>query len=950
MNPSIPMFAKDPVVLERNMGVAENFHMSQVDGAEKKKQRSALNVTSAGQERYRLTEMEERRRFHVLGDLTRVCFEEITGPTELRRRFLSARELAMSSRPAERKRRKTSGRITQMLQTFEDLYGVETNNTSFSRPSRSRRMQDGKSLLDTLFPLHLSFEKSPADSIFSKIETARDNLVSDVKLDNAESEEPMLNLESFQYGRTMRESPHGLQQTTTISLKDCGTTSQSRESFNRTTNNYSFRETFASKAAKENTTARFMESSNGDFTSMDQSESNVESLRFLKSKQNTSSVPGSLSLQPFAPAKSTNLNPVNVTHSEDPLVDKSVTANNDIFRLPSQDDNNDIFRLPSQDHDDSSADGSQVSVSHDEKMQISEEDIRRDTIDDGKHALASQETDNAGKDCFRLPTPSSSSEEESDDEYEMAAREYERASETLSSGSLPKSMNNSLSNGDHCQSSLDCAKNSQEVDSIEEDDISPILARGRPAAKRNKPVLAIQDTQDSPSGPLAKNHSETQNHAHTNLMTSKVHEFSSEKTVEYSENLSIFHTQTSMTKVRFSVEPVDNMSIKEIVDSVALPRRKAALVKNKRIFAIEDTPNSHGESLLNAVSSNSDTTMESNKFFEDLKNTQDTSFSSDCESIVCAICFGKQSPDFDPIILCDGFGNKTCNFAVHVTCYNANVDLSDENSIWRCDVCEYLQEGGTRSDMQCCLCFGISGVLKRSTGNVWQHPRCDAKDKKPTRLHKLTHLDTYAPRSKKKEDNAPANYSRRRPLTHLSTNIDAVQENDALAPLDADAEIRKKRRKEFYQKFIDDEAEASDDDEIDEQEEKEIKAIEEDEAELAEGFINDSSQLGYTQDELDIDPLDDGVTHRALDNERERMRQFSTPMMNRLMMRQSDTPASAPDSDKGLGRMHFIRSVLEHHRRGGRAEEIEELYQQLEKDVENDATSVGGIDSWDSLR
>jgi hypothetical protein len=80
------------------------------------------------------------------------------------------------------------------------------------------------------------------------------------------------------------------------------------------------------------------------------------------------------------------------------------------------------------------------------------------------------------------------------------------------------------------------------------------------------------------------------------------------------------------------------------------------------------------------------------------------------------------------------------------------------------------------------------------------------------------------------------------------------------------------------------------------------------------------------------------------------MRQFATPMMNRLMMRQSDTPASAPDSDKGLGRMHFIRSVLEHHRQGGRAEDIEEVYQQLEKDVNNDAVSRRDKDSWDTWR
>ena len=39
-----------------------------------------------------------------------------------------------------------------------------------------------------------------------------------------------------------------------------------------------------------------------------------------------------------------------------------------------------------------------------------------------------------------------------------------------------------------------------------------------------------------------------------------------------------------------------------------------------------------------------------------------------------------------------------------------------------------------------------------------------------------------------------------------------------------------------------------------------------------------------------------------------------------------------------LGKMHFVRSVLEHHKNGGDADEIERAYQQLEKEAaENDS-------------
>jgi hypothetical protein len=137
-------------------------------------------------------------------------------------------------------------------------------------------------------------------------------------------------------------------------------------------------------------------------------------------------------------------------------------------------------------------------------------------------------------------------------------------------------------------------------------------------------------------------------------------------------------------------------------------------------------------------------------------------------------------------------------------------------------------------------------------------------------------------------------------------------------------------------------------------EEEEARRIEGEE-EFYNSFINDSSQLDYTQDDLDRiglsenvqTPLESGSIHRAVDMAKERMNQFATPMFNRRMVKNCrqhvnatpgsgshdawdrPTPQSAPSSEKGLGNMHFIRSILAHHRNGGKAEDIEKEYNKI---------------------
>lgn len=149
--------------------------------------------------------------------------------------------------------------------------------------------------------------------------------------------------------------------------------------------------------------------------------------------------------------------------------------------------------------------------------------------------------------------------------------------------------------------------------------------------------------------------------------------------------------------------------------------------------------------------------------------------------------------------------------------------------------------------------------------------------------------------------------------------------------------------KQRVNNFFDEEAGvlSYDEDSGDAAEESELLAIEADE-QSHDSFINDSSQLGRcTQDDLDLvfgaekavpcTDVTNASVHRALDIRRERENQYSTPIFNRRQMRKAaeSTPSSAHATERGLGSMEFIRSVLEHHKAGGEADAIEGEYQRL---------------------
>lgn len=165
---------------------------------------------------------------------------------------------------------------------------------------------------------------------------------------------------------------------------------------------------------------------------------------------------------------------------------------------------------------------------------------------------------------------------------------------------------------------------------------------------------------------------------------------------------------------------------------------------------------------------------------------------------------------------------------------------------------------------------------------------------------------------------------------------DKENQHTSTATLIERRERVKQRIEEKYRcKFFDTEAVLDGSDE-DSDEEEAIKQIEEEESHNS--FINDSSQLGYTQDDLDqinADEevregliFDDSLLHRQLNHQQNVAEQFKTPIFNRRMMRPS-LSQNIPSSQRGLGNMNFIRSILEHHRQGGDSDEIEEEYHRL---------------------
>ena len=169
-------------------------------------------------------------------------------------------------------------------------------------------------------------------------------------------------------------------------------------------------------------------------------------------------------------------------------------------------------------------------------------------------------------------------------------------------------------------------------------------------------------------------------------------------------------------------------------------------------------------------------------------------------------------------------------------------------------------------------------------------------------------------------------YSSDRPELKSAQNAVIVEASTRQARLE-----NLRRRRQGAAAFVLEEAEVDSDDSGDEDEDLELEGDEMSD----DSFINDATELTQhlSQDHLaSVDPdacEETSFRHRALDAQRAIAQQYMTPLLNRRMTRPHDSAFSS-SSQKGLGNMHFVRSVLEHHRQGGTAEDIEACYRLMQ--------------------
>jgi Fanconi anemia group M protein len=409
--------------------------------------------------------------------------------------------------------------------------------------------------------------------------------------------------------------------------------------------------------------------------------------------------------------------------------------------------------------------------------------------------------------------------------------------------------------------------------------------------------------------------------------------------------------------------------------------------------------------IIGSIDALRDTPLASSGVCDRAPGTGNTSKSVD--DIICAVCRSGTSPDEDPILLCDGPAlGFPCSVAVHLSCYSIPHEALDHES-WRCDPCAHYFNGGIRIACYACDRDETAGLLKRldDEGTVWKHVGCQDERKRLRKIgNRKCGASSSAPATPGESLGAAATNKRLRGGSSRE-NRAAVQSRklpprrplDDIRPNEAEADgayryrraqLRRKCspiRRNRYSRFLDLEAAIDSDEDVegDDEEEYEIAALEAEEMEDMAGFINDSSQLGTASQEDELDRADPdakglesaGALHRACDGDRERLFAFATPALNRRHLRRAqrrqqrlqvrgdehdddaedeeddddeddDDHSGVPSSEKGLGKMYFIRSVLEHHRRGGDMNDVEEVYHELLAEQRRQEGVEESLDEW----
>jgi len=935
--PTEPMFPTTPTLQELNMQVSQKFHVSQVEGHDNKSTRASNGTRSSKASakkrlRWRLSE-EEQRRVATLGVPGQIpCFATSEFPLSLTRRLFAARRNQSNVALSNGKTKSIStGRSSRILRRIELGYTeVQTSSTTTRTAVRSRSFRRGEeSALDLLFPTS-----------------------SDQTSENAFADK----LHRFSVGgpHKVKEATHPVASVSSKSVYSIPIVASERVPLNRGAAHTKtaapvvveqipgIRGPGQVRAPPSNTTTAVVQQPNLPVTRVETTVAQNPYKRPVKSPQMQAGKPGPSNKYRSSASKDSR-----------PTFGSSLLAQDSggSFRVAAAE-----LEKPSESH-----------PQKQERVEIAVSDATYKGVLTGRFpATASfllpnqdigaemeisrlETHDAAETEDFRLPTQDDSSSSEDDDEGDEGDKAHTRENDTTGAQHMRAPVV-APSNIDAQKSVVDSVNEPNEATNIEEDsfllptqessseDESTSDEAEKEVSEDDVPLISLKKRadfeQDVPLIYLKKSVSRKSTDSDDVMLVSLKRKKDTRSETEtprvgrHSKTSKHFLSNTGTQSSSAANDgPVHGFSD---TPDMPLPHKLKASRRNVLDDDEDDTPEkaaSRGDTLVDtprdALASRAsenplaDTPQEEHRMAAPKASVDD---------IVCAVCLSGDSPDVDPIILCDGHDDSSpCDLAVHTTCYGATVNFDDDQP-WRCDPCEFRYNDG-RGVLQCGICQGGEAPLRKISISYWKHPGCrSATNQGPARrLRKIQ--QRKAPTSKPGRSAGHAN-------TSHSRSADTLVETISRQP------AQKRMR---YLRFMDEEAhiDSGEDMDGDEEDEDDLAAIQEEEEELHGSFINDSSQLGFTQDELvradaDIGQHHDDRIHRTMDLERERMRQFATPVLNRRMVQEkgawSATQSSGAGSEKGLGNMHFIRSVIEHHRQGGRAEDIERMYEALEEE------------------
>jgi NuA3 HAT complex component NTO1 len=106
--------------------------------------------------------------------------------------------------------------------------------------------------------------------------------------------------------------------------------------------------------------------------------------------------------------------------------------------------------------------------------------------------------------------------------------------------------------------------------------------------------------------------------------------------------------------------------------------------------------------------------------------SSDSELESQTNNDVCCVCGDAEGVSEDAVLVyCDGQGkdNAPCDVVVHPHCCGAPLINHIPEDEWFCDKCTAAKDVENRT-IECVLCGGAEGLLKRTSCSRWAHVSC----------------------------------------------------------------------------------------------------------------------------------------------------------------------------------------------------------------------------------